>query len=65
MGEQNQECDLLTYPEVAERLRMDRRSVQNLVARRAIPVIRLNARCARFRWADVEAALAKLTIKAL
>ena len=57
--------DLLTYPQVAERLGMKRTALQELVASRKIPVIRLNARCIRFRWSQIETALAKLTVKAL
>ena len=57
--------DLLTMDEVAVRLRMKRTAVESLIKRRAIPVIRINARVLRFRWREVEAALAKLTVKAI
>ena len=57
--------DLLTMDEVAARLRMKRTAVESLIKRRAIPVIRINARVLRFRWREVEAALAKLTVKAI
>jgi len=55
--------ELLTYPELASRLKLKRRAVEGLVAKRRIPAIRLNARCVRFRWRDVEKALEKLTIR--
>jgi excisionase family DNA binding protein len=54
--------ELLTYPQVAEKLKLKRAAVERLVAARKIPVIRLNSRCLRFRWSDVEAALKKLTV---
>ena len=57
--------DLLTLDEVAEKLRMKRRAVETLIAARKIPVIKINKRVHRFRWRDVETALAKLTEKAL
>ena len=54
---------LLTYEEIAERLGVPRRAVETLVQARAIPVIKLTRRTHRFRWSEVEAALAKLTVK--
>ena len=57
--------DLLKIEEVATRLRMKRSAVETLIKRRAIPVIRINARVLRFRWREVEAALAKLTVRAI
>ncbi|HEX3817672.1 MAG TPA: helix-turn-helix domain-containing protein [Chthoniobacterales bacterium] len=57
--------ELLKYPEVAKRLRLERKAVVALVKRRAIPAIRLSPRAIRFRWSEVEAALAKLTVKAI
>lgn len=57
--------ELLTYEQVAARLKLKRTAVQTLVARRVIPVIRLNSRCLRFRWREVEAALARVTVRAV
>jgi excisionase family DNA binding protein len=56
---------LLTIDELATQLRVKRRAVERLIARRAIPVIRINARVLRFRWREVETALAKLTVRAI
>jgi excisionase family DNA binding protein len=57
--------ELLTYPQIAARLKLKRNAVEKLVAGRKIPAIRLNNRCVRFRWSQVEDALRKLTVKAL
>ena len=57
--------DLLTIDQVAAKLGLKRRAVETMIAGRKIPVIRINRRVLRFRWRDVEAALAKLTVKAL
>ena len=54
---------LVTYEEVAARLGLKRRGVELLVQRRAIPVVKLSARCHRFKMSEVEAALAKLTVR--
>ena len=54
---------LLNYEEIAARLGVTRRNVETLVQSRAIPVIKLTRRTHRFRWSEVEAALAKLTVK--
>ena len=54
---------LITYEEIAARLGLKRRGVELLVQRRAIPVVKLSRRCHRFRWSEVEAALARLTVK--
>lgn len=54
---------LITYEDVAAHLGLKRRGVELLVQRRAIPVVRLSARCHRFRMSAVEAALEKLTLK--
>lgn len=54
---------LITYDEVATHLGLKRRGVELLVQRRAIPVVRLSARCHRFRLSEVEAALEKLTVR--
>lgn len=57
--------DLLNIDELAAKLGTKRRAVERMIAARKIPVIRINRRVLRFRWRDVEAALAKLTVKAL
>ena len=54
---------LIDTAEVAQRMKVCPRTVQNLVARKAIPVVRLSARCVRFRWPAIEAALSKLTVR--
>ena len=54
---------LITYDDVAVRLGLKRRGVELLVQRRAIPVVKLSRRCHRFRWSEVEAAIARLTVK--
>ena len=59
------ETELLTIDELAAKLRTKRRAVERMIAARKIPVIRINRRVLRFRWRDVEAALGKLTVKAL
>ena len=65
MAHEIAETDLLTIDELAAKLRTKRRAVERMIAARKIPVIRINRRVLRFRWRDVEAALAKLTVKAL
>lgn len=55
--------DLLMIEQVCKRLNLKRRAVERLIARRAIPVIKLNRRVLRFRWSEVERALAKLTVR--
>ena len=54
---------LLTKREIAKLLGLKPRGVECLMARRAIPFIRLSSRCIRFRWPEVEKALAKFTIR--
>jgi hypothetical protein len=54
---------LLTKDDLAKRLKLTRRGVECLVARRLIPVIRISKRCVRFSWEAVRAALAKLEIR--
>jgi excisionase family DNA binding protein len=56
---------LLTKEELAKRLKLTKRGVECLVARRVIPVIRISRRCVRFRYEDVMAALERLTVKVL
>jgi hypothetical protein len=53
---------LLTKDQLAEKLDLTRRGVECLVANRRIPVIRISARCVRFSWPKVQAALDKLTV---
>ncbi len=53
---------LITYEEVAARLGLKRRGVELLVQRRAIPVVKLSARCHRFKWSEVEKMVAKVTV---
>ena len=53
---------LIKYEEVAIRLGLKRRGVELLVERRQIPVVKLSARCHRFRWSDVEKMVAKVTV---
>jgi excisionase family DNA binding protein len=59
------DSDLLDIDQLAARLGVKRRDVERMIQGRKIPVIRINRRVLRFRWRDVEAALAKLTVKAL
>lgn len=54
---------LETKEEIAKRLKLTRRGVECLLARRLIPVIRISRRCVRFSWEAVKAALAKLEVK--
>ena len=56
---------LLTRDELAARLRMSRRGVQDLTKRRMIPVIRLGRKCVRYDYAKVKAALEKFEVKAI
>lgn len=49
---------LLKKQEVAQRLQVTTRTVENLIAAGKLPVIQLTKRCVRFSWPDVEAALA-------
>ena len=55
--------ELLTKDELAKRLKLTRRGVECLVARRLIPVIRISRRCVRFSWNAVQAALARLEVR--
>jgi len=55
--------ELIDTPEVAQRAKVCPRTVQNWTSQKLIPVIRISARCTRYRWQDVEAALAKFTIR--
>ena len=51
--------------EVAERLGYTESYIKELARRRAIPVLKLSKRCHRFRFSEVEAALAKLNVKSI
>jgi len=55
--------DFLTIDELAHRLKLRRRGIEGLVARRIIPVIRISRRCVRFSWKAVKEALARYEIK--
>jgi hypothetical protein len=54
---------LLSKAELAAKLRLTIRGLEGLVARRAIPVIRISRRCVRFSWAAVLAALARFEVR--
>jgi excisionase family DNA binding protein len=49
--------------DVAKRYNISVRTVERLIHDRLIPCIKFNARCVRFRWPDVEAAVNRLVIK--
>jgi hypothetical protein len=55
--------ELVTTPEMARLLRLCPRSVQNLVSRKAIPVVRISARCVRFNPSAVLRALGRFEVK--
>jgi excisionase family DNA binding protein len=55
--------DLLTKDELAKRLKLKRRGVETLVARKILPVYRISRRCVRFSWKAVKEALAKCEIR--
>jgi orotate phosphoribosyltransferase-like protein len=54
---------LLTKDDLAKRLKLTRRGVEWLLARRVIPVIRISRRCVRFSWDAVRVALARLEVR--
>jgi hypothetical protein len=56
---------LATKKEIASLLRLSPRSVENLVARRAIPIVRISARCVRFSPEAVLRALGRFTVEAV
>jgi excisionase family DNA binding protein len=62
-GERADSEGLLTKDELAKRLKLTRRGIECLVARRVIPAIRISRRCVRFSWDAVQRALAKLEVK--
>lgn len=53
---------IVTKPELAESLKVGERTLDRYVAQRKIPYIKLG-RLIRFRLADVQKALNKLTVK--
>ncbi len=54
---------LLKKGQVAVMLGLTARGVECLMARRAIPYIRISSRCVRFHWPTVQKALEKFTTK--
>ena len=62
---QNPDADcLLTKNQLAQRLGLpSARGVEELVRRKAIPVIRLGHRTRRFLWSDVMQAVGRMTIR--
>ena len=58
--------ELLTKEELRERLNVPSvRVIEEMVKARRLPVIRLGYRTVRFDWEKVQAAIAKLEIKAV
>ena len=58
--------ELLNKEELRQRLHLTSvRGVDEMIKRRKIPVIRIGHRTVRFSWPDVEAALEKLTVRAV
>lgn len=53
---------LVTKPVLADQLKLSVRSIDNLVRRKAIPIIRLSPRCVRFDLKAVRRALGKFEI---
>ena len=48
---------------VARRLKCSVRTVDRMVATRKLPFILLGERMVRFRWADVERAISRMTVR--
>lgn len=59
------DTELLTKSQLAERMHLTVRGVENLMKNGRIPVIRLSSRCVRFSWPKVEQHLEKFTVKAV
>jgi len=59
-----EESAFLTKDDVAKRCRVSRRTIDNWISKRIIPVIRMG-RVLRFRWSDVEVALLRFELKAV
>jgi hypothetical protein len=59
-------AEWLTKEQLRERLNLhSTRAVDGLIRRRVIPFCRCGHKLVRFRWPDVEAALEKLTVRAV
>lgn len=57
---------LLTKEELREKLNVPSvRVIEEMVKAKRLPVIRLGYRTVRFDWSKVQAALARLTVKAV
>lgn len=54
----------MTVDEFAAQIGVSRRKAFQLIAERAIPVVRLGARCTRINWPDALQALKSLTVEA-
>jgi len=57
------ELALLKRPQLARAINVSPRSIDNFVARKIIPAIRISARCVRFHLPSVLAALRKFEVK--
>ena len=57
------EESLLKKGQVAAMLGLTSRGVECLMARRAIPYIRISSRCVRFHWPTIQKALEKFSVK--
>ena len=51
---------LLTVEAVAEILRLKPCGIVSLTRRNVLPVVKLDRRCVRYRWSDVERAIQRL-----
>lgn len=49
--------------QIAVKTNVSKRTVNNWLAQKKIPCIRISARCVRYYWPDVQRALAKFTVK--
>ena len=47
----------LRIEEIAKRLDLSKRGVEEFVKRKIIPAYKISSRCLRFRWSEVEAAI--------
>lgn len=54
---------LLTAEQVCEKLNISVRFLRELTARKAVPYVKLSARCYRFDERAVEAAVARMTVR--
>jgi hypothetical protein len=57
------ELALLKRPQLAKAINVSPRSIDNFVAQKKIPAIRISARCVRFHLPSVLAALRKFEVK--